>query len=421
MIKTIYNESFSNKNKYTKINNHFIFEKTLTPIKIIPKDKIYDKESNTSGKIKKTKTSNNLYIGGYKNYNKNKNNIKLKILNYSKKNSRNFSSLNGLITNGIFTKSNFISINTNNSLSLATNLKTTMDSNITKTQIIKDKINKENSSFIESKTITFFSSLNCLKNRGNNQQIKNISQIKKMQKIKLNKSKSNNFINIKKNNNNKISNYLSFKIKKNNERLNKVNKIYNNKSFIFPKRINILKNLQNNYLTPIIQNNKIKYKNSLSLNKNINKIENNINIINKKQKLIDINKISIKKSKLKNIYMLLEKQKESICIKDKIKKENNEIEKINDKLKKFKDKTLLINNEAKVLNDEIINNKEQINIIKENIKNILNDKKNVNTMIILLHRRIIDIKKRIKEHDEENYYLDKSFYELSLKYKGIKI
>ena len=314
MIKTIYNESFSNKNKYTKINNHFIFEKTLTPIKIIPKDKIYDKESNTSGKIKKTKTSNNLYIGGYKNYNKNKNNIKLKILNYSKKNSRNFSSLNGLITNGIFTKSNFISINTNNSLSLATNLKTTMDSNITKTQIIKDKINKENSSFIESKTITFFSSLNCLKNRGNNQQIKNISQIKKKQKIKLNKSKSNNFINIKKNNNNKISNYLSFKIKKNNERVNKVNKIYNNKSFIFPKRINILKNLQNNYLTPIIQNNKIKYKNSLSLNKNINKIENNINIINKKQKVIDINKISIKKSKLKNIYMLLEKQKESIFV-----------------------------------------------------------------------------------------------------------
>ncbi len=52
-----------------------------------------------------------------------------------------------------------------------------MDSNITITQIIKDKINKENSNFIESKTITFFSSLNCLKNGGNNQQIKNISQI----------------------------------------------------------------------------------------------------------------------------------------------------------------------------------------------------------------------------------------------------
>ena len=51
MIKT----SFSNKNKFSKIKNHFIFEKTLTPIKIIPKDKIYDKESNTSGKIQKQK------------------------------------------------------------------------------------------------------------------------------------------------------------------------------------------------------------------------------------------------------------------------------------------------------------------------------------------------------------------------------
>ena len=38
-------------------------------------------------------------------------------------------------------------------------------------------------------------------------------------------------------------------------------------------------------------------------------------------------------------------------------------------------------------------------------------------MLVLLHRRIIDIKKRIEESEEHNYYLDKSFYELGLKYQ----
>ena len=154
--------------------------------------------------------------------------------------------------------------------------------------------------------------------------------------------------------------------------------------------------------------------------KNIKTIvkENDINKINKKKKSIDNNKIKIEKLKLKNIYTLLEKQKESLYHKDNIKKENDEIEKMTHKIKQIKEKTKKINKEAYKLNDELIDNKNEYIEIKENIENIINDKKKVNTMIILLHKRIIDIKKRIKKKDEENYYLDKSFYELKLKYQN---
>ena len=91
------------------------------------------------------------------------------------------------------------------------------------------------------------------------------------------------------------------------------------------------------------------------------------------------------------------------------------------KIRKIKEKTVIINNTTKTLKNEYIKNKKEINVIQENINNTLNDKKNVNTMIILLHRRIIDIKKRLKEFDEQNYYIDKSFYELNLKYKDFNI
>ena len=393
---------------------------------MIPKAKPNFNENNLSTNMAKEKKINKLYIKTNKN-----NNIKLKLLNPTKKNSRNISLLNGFSPYNIFTKSDYKSFNTNNSLSVTTYLKTTMDSNITKTQSNKDKkINKENSSFIDNKiTIIMNSPYECKNNA--NPQIKNLSKIKKRPKIKIPRSNSNIFIknknlNINNNSNNiinvtnnyKIINYTNLKkISKKRKENEKV--LNNNNPFIIPKRINILKNIYNNYLTPIRHNTKIKYRNSLSLNKKINKIEKNISLINKEQKTIDNNRISIKRTKLKNIYMLLEKQKESITNKDKIKKEKEEIQLIGNKLKNIKDKTNIINKEANDLNKEYIKNKRQLNEMKESINDILNDKKNVNTMIILLHRRIIDIKKRIKEYDEQNYYLDKSIYELSLKYKDL--
>ena len=415
MIKTIYNNiSFNNNQKNNKLSTDIYLQKSFTPIKIMPKDKINFKD-NFNTNIVEVKKLNKLYS----NKNKNKNNIKLKLLNPTKKNSRNLSSLNGLNSTNTFTKSNYIGFHTNNSLSVTTNLKTTMDTNMTKTQYMKDKINnKENSSFHDSKSNTIFSSSLKGWKKSVNVPIRNISQIKKRPKIKIPTTNSNIFIKFKnKKNDQKIYNYS----KKNNENKNTYNnsKNINNNSFIIPKRINTLKDLYNNVLTPMRVKTKIKFQNSLSLNKKINKMEKNINIINKKQKKIDNSKISIKKNKLKNMYMLLEKQKEAISYKDEIKKEKEEIEIIMDKLKKVKEKTIIINNEAKRLNIELIKNKKEIKIIKEDSNSIINDKKNVNTMIVLLHRRIIDTKKRIKDLKEENYYLDKSFYELGLKYQDI--
>jgi hypothetical protein len=391
-------------------------------VKLIPKNKTNFIDNNFSTNITKEKKSNKLYL---KN---DKNNIKLKLLNPTKKHSRNFSSLKGLSPNSILEKSNnkiFNSNNTNNSFSITTNLKTTMDTNITKTQNIKDKINfKENSSFIDnSKTITFISSSSYGLKKNINPQNKSNKKIKKRPKIKMAKNNTYIFTNTKNNiNYNKTdSNILKYSNYKKASQKNNEKMLINNNSFIIPKRINILKNIYNNFLTPIRQNTKIKYRNSLSLNKKINKIERNINVINKEQKNIDNNKIYINRTKLKNIYKLLENKKENIYNKDKIKKENEEIDKIMIKIRKIKEKTVIINNTTKTLKNEYIKNKKEINVIQENINNTLNDKKNVNTMIILLHRRIIDIKKRLEEFDEQNYYIDKSFYELNLKYKDFNI
>ena len=273
MIKTLYNnDSFIKNKKNKKIQNNFVLKKTLTPVKLIPKNKTNFIDNNFSTNITKEKKSNKLYL---KN---DKNNIKLKLLNPTKKHSRNFSSLKGLSPNSILEKSNnkiFNSNNTNNSFSITTNLKTTMDTNITKTQNIKDKINfKENSSFIDnSKTITFISSSSYGLKKNINPHNKSNKKIKKRPKIKMAKNNTYIFTNTKNNiNYNKTdSNILKYSNYKKASQKNNEKMFINNNSFIIPKRINILKNIYNNFLTPIRQNTKIKYRNSLSLNKKIKK------------------------------------------------------------------------------------------------------------------------------------------------------
>ena len=71
------------------------------------------------------------------------------------------------------------------------------------------------------------------------------------------------------------------------------------------------------------------------------------------------------------------------------------------------------------IKEEIIKNKNEIVKIKQGIENINNDKKKVNAMLILLHKRIIDIKNRIKKNDEHNLYLDKSFFELNQRFQNL--
>ena len=420
------------------IKNKYNYEKTLTPMKLIPKNKKITK--NKSLNLTKTKLikrdRNKCTANPHKSELKNnQKNLKFELLNNTNnKNSRNFEPYSD-----IFTKSNnYMTYNTNNSLSYMTNLKTTVDSNITKTinnQNLKEKdnkmSNKDNSSLIDSKSITFLSSSpiemrsinpnSQIKNNNNNQNNmdNNTYKLVKRPKLKIPRAKSSIYKNVKIK---KLSKYLSFNqnkiyYEKSNINNNNIHAINSNKTFAFPNRIDILIGLKQNLLTPMRKKNEIKFRNSISLNKKISKIEENIHSINEKQKTVDNNKKLIKKLKLKNIYMLLEKQKESNNYKNKIEKENAELEKIKEKIKKLKDKTVIMNNETMGFKTEIIENKAEISEIKEKIEKIINDKKMANSMIILLHRRIIDIKKRINEHDERNHYLDKSFYELGVKYQ----
>lgn len=442
MLRLIFNNDSFIQNRIPKnIKNNYNFENSLTPVKLIHKDKIIAK--NRSLNLTKTKLVkrdiNKFVVNPHKSELKNnQKNLKFELLNKSNnKNSRNFEPYCDM-----FTKcNNYMTYNTNNSLSYMTNLKTTIDSNITKTinnQNLKEKDNKmnykDNSSLTDSKSITFLSSSPIeMRSINPNSQIKNIDnnqnnmdintyQLIKRPKIKIPKSRSSIYKNVKNFKKKKLSKYLSYnqnKINYENSNINNSNIHTNNsnKTFAFPNRINILINLQHNLLDPMRKKNEIKFRNSLSLNKKINKIEESIHFISLKQKTIDNNKILIKKSKLKNIYMLLEKQKESNNYKNKIEKENEEIEKMKEKMKKLKAQTVKMNNETIEFKTKIIEEKNEISETKEKIEKIINDKKLANSMIILLHRRIIDIKKRIKEHDERNLYLDKTYYELGVKYQ----
>jgi hypothetical protein len=308
-------------------------------------------------------------------YNKkeeNKNDISMINRNKKIKNSRNIN---------LNTDYNNLTYNSNSIMNATTYIKTTMDTNITK----KEKEN--NSSFINDNTFLCFSP-------STNYQSSNIKNKSKKTIIKI--PKSNGYT------------------------LNKKNKNINNTfTFILPNRLNTLINVEQNILKPMKQKSKINYKNSIRLNKKVNNIKEKINLINMRRKSLDDKKLLIKKTKLKNLSKLFEYKIESINNIEDIKKvKNKEIENINNKINKIKKDTSIININKKRIKEELIKNKNEILNYEKLIEKIDNDKKKVNSMLISLHKRIIDIKNRIKKNNENNLYLDKSFYELSQKYKN---
>ena len=366
MLKTfiVNNKSFI---KPKKMKKPLLKNKTITPIKLINK--------NTGNKfIKKTNTTYNLKTV----INKNEKD-ELNIFNFNKKvkNSRNINdnnNLNGLKTDYINTTNN------NNSFLNATYIKTTMDTNMTKTKIAKEK---ENISFMnDNNTFIYFTP-------STNYQSSNVKNKNKRKRIKIPTQKENISKNI-------------------------------NNTFIIPNRLNSLINVQKNIIEPIRQKTRISYKKSMSLNKKVNIIKEKINKINIKRKSLDEKNILINKSKIKNICKLFENKIESISDKDKIKEElKKEVEKIDLKIKKVKQETNKMNINKERIKEEITKNKNEIVKIKQGIENINNDKKKVNAMLILLHKRIIDIKNRIKKKDEHNLYLDKSFFELNQRFQNL--
>ena len=87
----------------------------------------------------------------------------------------------------------------------------------------------------------------------------------------------------------------------------------------------------------------------------------------------------------------------------------NEIKKVNEETKLYKKK-------YDIIFDEIKNNEKEIKNIKKEINDFSGIKNNVRTMIILLNKRIIDAKERIRKMDIKKQNLNKSWFELSLKY-----
>ena len=370
MLKTFINDNNIKKQKKSK--KYFEVNRTLTPIKLlcINSTTIFNKKTNTTYNLKRL----------YNNNNGNNNSINKEKFNKSKKvkNMRNNSELNCLNTD---------CNNISNNNSFSNYIKTTMDTNMTKTKYTKEK-EKENLSFMnDGKNMHYTPSTNYQSSNVKNRNIrKKIKIPKQKENLLLSKNKSKNV----------------------------------NKTFIIPNRLSSLISVEQNILNPMKQKSKIFYKKTISLNKKVNKIESQINLINIKRKSLDATNLLIKKSKLKNIYQLFGNKIQSISNKDKTKEElKSDIKKLTNKIKKLKKETNNMNINKEKINEEIIKNKNQVLNIKENIENIKNDKKKVNAMLILLHKRIIDIKNRIQKHDEHNLYLDKSFFELNQRFQNL--
>ena len=228
MLKTFFESKSFIKPK--KIKKHFILRKNVTPIKLPRKksENIFNKKTKTSYNLKKIN-------------NKKEKNNELNIFNLSKKvkNSRNISNNNRLNTDYINTTNNG-----NNSFLNGTYIKTTMDTNMTKTKIMKEK---ENISFInDNNTFIYFTP-------STNYQSSNVKNKNKRKRIKIPKQKENSFLTKNKSKNKTINN-----------------------TFIIPNRINSLINVQQNILNPIKKRKKLFYEKSISLNKEVNKIKEKI-------------------------------------------------------------------------------------------------------------------------------------------------
>ena len=92
------------------------------------------------------------------------------------------------------------------------------------------------------------------------------------------------------------------------------------------------------------------------------------------------------------------------------------INKIKNEIKKVNEETILYKRKYDIIFDEIKKNEKEIKNIKKEINDFSGIKNNVRTMIILLNKRIIDAKERIRKMDIKKQNLNKSWFELSLKY-----
>lgn len=241
-------------------------------------------------------------------------------------------------------------------------------------------------------------------------------------------------LNIKINNNNKLNYY-----KRNNTNskikisFNKKQKDYAKKLAKTPlkeKKLNIksktnneipnliisINKIKTNYFLPLRNEFKMKNSNSYNIKDKINKLKNNMIETNKELDNIYHNRSFVNLNLNKNLSIIwLEKVKSINNIND-INKIREDILQIRKEIHKTKEETIIFKEKYKQIFDEIKRSEKIIKEKNKEIQNFSETKKKVNSMIILLHRRIINIKERIKKMDLKRNNLNKIWYELSLKY-----
>ena len=191
----------------------------------------------------------------------------------------------------------------------------------------------------------------------------------------------------------------------------------NNRSLNLPDGISTLKNICSKILVPMKISYKKKSKNSVDICRNINNIKGNIDNINFQKNDIDETKKKINKTKVKNLYILIEQKKESNSNQETIEKLKVNNKFIESNIKKLKNETNEINKKIQEFQDKVNETEKEISIKNEIMKFLLKDRDKAKTMCILLHRRIIDLKKRIEEFDNKKCLFDKSLFEIESKFK----
>ena len=202
---------------------------------------------------------------------------------------------------------------------------------------------------------------------------------------------------------------------------NKVkNIIMNKKNEKIPNYIISIKKIKNNFVKPLRNEYKLKNANSLDIKNKIKKLKNDI--FENYKEIHDIqknNSFIISNSNKKLSVLFLQKVKSEIDIHE-INKLKGDIKKIKNKIEQIKYKTkIYIDNYIKI-QEAIKKQKKEIKQKKIEINNFYENNKKVKTMIVLLHKRIIDANERIKKMDINNIIRDKSWYELWLTYDNIK-
>ena len=280
-------------------------------------------------------------------------------------------------------------------------------------KLIKHKSKDEESlltsfHFDNNRKINSYSGNDYKKTKTYNPFLTNTKISEKPKNLKLNN-------NLSRNKNKKLQNNFNYSI--GNQSKNKDKEKTLNKSLNLPDGISTLKNICSKILVPMKISYKKKSKNSFDISKNINIIQENIEEVNLQKNIINESKKQINKTKVKNLYILIEQKKESDSNQETIEKLKETNKFIESNIKKLKSETSDINKKIKEFQNKLNETENEISIKNELIKFSLKDRDKAKTMYILLHRRIIDLKKRIEEFDNKKRLFNKSLNEIETKFK----